>query len=631
MNFASELKPCIDVNGVAVNGDLTVGPFLIDGHDTLPKILQARARELKDRVAHREKILGIWRSASWRDYYEKARLIGLGLQALGLVRGDRISILSEAHKEWLYTDLGAQAMGAIVSGVYTTDSASQLTYLVEDSGSRFLFLENDEQLDKFFSARAQMPAVDKVIVYDPEGLHGLKDDQVLFLDDLYALGAERLAADSGAFDRAIAAGSGSDGAILVYTSGTTGRPKGALLSQQNLIAAASSMLQVTEIHPDDDQFCFLPLCHVLERLFSVVAPLAARATVNFVESPETVFSDIQEISPHTIIFVPRVWEKLYSRVRMMSDDAPRLQQALLARAVRLGLDRQDMAERGRSFGVLKGLEYRLLDWLVLANLRRMLGLDRIRRAGSGAAPISASLLKWFHAIGVKVYEGYGMTESGGVISICGAGRSRIGSVGPAVPGCRMRIAEDGEIQTLSATNFVGYWGRPEATAETFTQDGWLRTGDTGRIDEDGFLWISGRLKDIIITAGGKNISPAEIENALKFSPYIADALVIGDRRKYLTCLIMIDQENVERFAQDKRIPFSDFRSLCNAREVVELIRHEVGEVNGQFARVEQIKDFRMIDILMTAEDEELTPTMKLKRGVMEKKHRDMIEQMYRPA
>ena len=255
-------------------------------------------------------------------------------------------------------------------------------------------------------------------------------------------------------------------------------------------------------------------------------------------------------------------------------------------------------------------------------------MDRLRRGGSGAAPISPDLLRWCHAIGVPVLEGYGMTESAGVISINNPVTNKIGTVGTAMPGAQIRISDEGEIQYKAGNVFQGYWRNPEKTLETFTQDGWLRTGDVGVLDKRGFLKITGRLKDIIITAGGKNISPAEIENKLKFSPYISDVLIIGDKRIFLTCLVMIDQENVEKFAQDRRIPFSNYASLCAAREVQELIRETIEKVNKDFARVEQIKDFRLIDVLLTADDDELTPTMKLKRSFVETKHKELISQMY---
>ena len=628
MTIHDSIPPQEVVNGLSINRDLTKGPWFIDGCDTLPKLFLQRCRELGQRTAHREKDYGIWLSYSWADFLEHSRLIGLGLYRLGLQRGDVVSILSEDNKEWVYADMGVQGMGGICSGVYTTDSPSQLRYLMDDSGSKFLIVENDEQLDKFLEIKAQVPGVEKVIVLDDEGLHGFSDDRVIFLDDLYRLGREQLKETPDLFEAEVARSTPEDLAILVYTSGTTGNPKGAMISQSNIMFSLSSGAASAPIHLDDEQVCFLPLCHILERLFSGFATIAGKSTVNFAESPETVFENVQEVSPHTFVAVPRVWEKIYSRVMILIGDATPMQQWAFSKAVAVGLKKAEAELSGKPVPAGTALAWKFWDLLVLRNLRRMLGMDRLRRGGSGAAPISPDLLKWYRAVGVTILEGYGMTESAGVISINTEGENRNGSVGKPIPGAQVRIADDGEIQYQAGNVFKGYWRNNEKTAESMTADGWLRTGDIGRLDEDGYLTITGRLKDIIITAGGKNITPAEIENRLKFSPYISDAVVIGDKRKYLTCLIMIDQENVEKFAQAKRVPFSDFRSLCAAPEVRGLIGTIVEETNREFARVEQIKDFRLIDTLLTAEDEELTATMKLKRGFVEKKHKALIDSMY---
>jgi long-chain acyl-CoA synthetase len=326
--------------------------------------------------------------------------------------------------------------------------------------------------------------------------------------------------------------------------------------------------------------------------------------------------------------VPRVWEKIYSRVTIMAGDSTHLGRWAYRRAIATGRKRAERLEEGGKVPLTTAVAYAFWDFMVLKNLRRMLGLDRLRRGTTGAAPISPDLLRWYQAIGVTVLEGYGMTESSGVISLNLMDDCKTGSIGKVVPGGELRIAPDGEIQYRGGNVFKGYWNKPDKTEETIIEGGWLRTGDLGRIDNQGFLSITGRAKDIIICSGGKNISPSEIENRLKFSPYISDAVIIGDKRKYLTCLVMIDQENVEKFAQDRRVPFSNFKSLCAAREVRELIGGVVAETNREFARVEQIKDFRLIDVLLTAEDDELTATMKLKRSFVEQKHGRLIEEMY---
>ena len=516
--------------------------------------------------------------------------------------------------------------GAVSSGVYTTDSASQLAYLVNDSGSKFLFVENEEQLDKFLEVDDQMPSLVKVIIFDPEGLHDFAHPKCLFLSDLYDLG--RRHDDEALFNAEIDATKAGDLAVLIYTSGTTGQPKGVMLTQENILAGMEASLYGLPFEKRAEQLCFLPLCHILERIVSLYTPLIVSSTVNFAESPETVFDNLREVSPHGFVAVPRVWEKVYSRVTIMAQEATLIGRWAFGQAVKAGRARAEYTIEGRPVPALVALRYRIWDALVLANLRRLLGMDRLKQGLTGAAPISPDLLRWYHAIGVPLYEGWGMSETTGVGSINLPRANKAGSIGQPVPGIQLRIAPDGEIQLRGLNVFSGYLNKPDKTAEAFTDDGWMRTGDVGRIDNQGFVTITGRMKDIIITAGGKNVTPAEIESRLKFSPFISDAVVIGDRRKYLTCLIMIDQENVEKFAQDNKVPFGDFRSLCRAQPVVDLIRREVEAVNKEFARVEQIKDFRLIDVLLTAEDEELTATMKLKRATVEQRHKALIDAMY---
>ena len=618
----------ITINGVRVNADPAARPVLVDGVDTIPKLFETRCKALGSRTAHREKDMGIWKSFTWADYWTRARWIGMALRKLGLKRGEVVSILSEDRKEWAYFDLGIQSVGGIASGVYTTDSASQLAYIVNDSDSRFLIVENEEQLDKFLEIEGQVPGLLKVIILEDEGLHALQHDRCLFIDDFYRIGQEADTAEPGVFEAEIAKGRPEDTALLIYTSGTTGMPKGAMLSNENIMTAITAGAHGLPALDSDEQLCFLPLCHILERDVSIYFPLAAKCTVNFAESPETVFANLQEVSPMTFTAVPRVWEKIYSRVLVLAQEATWIGRTSFGLAVRAGQARTKALMETGSVPLGTAINYWVWDRLVLRNLRRMLGFDRMRRGGTGAAPISPELLKWYWSIGVPLVEGYGMTETAGIATINTPTENRVGTIGKPVPGVQVRIAENGEIQTRGLNNFQGYWRNNEKTAETFTDDGWLRTGDVGRIDEDGYVTITGRLKDIIITAGGKNITPAEIESRLKFSHYISDAVIIGDRRKYLTALIMIDQENVEKFAQDRKVPFSDFASLCRAEAVQELIRAEVEQVNREFARVEQIKDFRLIDVLLTAEDEELTPTMKLKRATVEKRHKPLIDAMY---
>ena len=591
----------------------------VHGQDSLPRLFRHVVRERGDRVAMREKHLGIWRGISWRQYGERARRVGMGLVALGLRPRDVVSIISDNRPEWLYTDLGVMSVAAIPNGIYTTDSARQVEYIVNDSGTRFLFAEDEEQLDKILEVRDRCPELVKIFVYDMDGLHGFRDDQVMPFE------ADR--EHPGELDRLVDLARPDDLAILVYTSGTTGPPKGAMLSHRNILFQLAYADFITPLHEGDQQLSFLPLCHIAERTFTVFNPLHTGATVNFAESLDTVPEDIREIAPALFFAVPRIWEKFYSAVALRMRDATALGRFAYERAVAIG---QAIATRriaGRPVPWHLRLAFRAADFLVLDNVKRSIGLHRARGAATGAAPIAPELIRWYMALGINMLEVYGQTENTGLATAMPPDRIRLGSVGLARPGTELRLSPEGEVLLRGPHVFLGYYRKPEKTAETVV-DGWLHTGDVGTIDPDGFVRITDRMKDIIITAGGKNVTPSEIENQLKFSPFIADAVVIGDRRKFLSCLVMIDHETVAQFAQERNVPFSNFASLCRAPEVQDLIRDEIERVNRQLARVETVKQFRLIEQLLTPEDEELTPTMKLRRTFVNVKYKELIESMY---
>jgi long-chain acyl-CoA synthetase len=602
-------------------------PALVHGQDTLPRLFRHVVRERGDRVAMREKQLGIWRGISWREYGERAKHVGLGLVALGLRPHDVVSIIADNMPGWLYTDLGVMSVGGVPNGIYTTDSAKQVEYIVNDSGTRFFFAENEEQLDKILEVRARCPSLVKIFVYDMDGLHGFRDEQVMPFAELLALGERYDREHPGAFDRMVEIAQPEDLAILVYTSGTTGPPKGAMLSHRNILFQLAYADFITPLGEGDQQLSFLPLCHVAERTFTVFNPLYTGSTVNFAESVDTVSENIREVAPALFFAVPRIWEKFYSGVALRMRDATWLGRTSYELALRVGLGIADRKIAGRAPSLWQRLAFRVADFLVLDNVKRSIGLHRARGAATGAAPIAPELIRWYLALGINMIEVYGQTENTGLATAMPPDRMKLGSVGVARPGTEVRLSPDGEILLKGPHVFMGYYGKPDKTAETIV-DGWLHTGDVGAMDADGYVRITDRMKDIIITAGGKNVTPSEIENHLKFSPYISDAVVIGDRRKYLSCLVMIDHETVAQYAQDKNVPFSNFASLCRAPEVQELIRAEIERVNKQLARVETIKTFRLIEQLLTPEDEELTPTMKLKRAYVNVKYKDLIEGMY---
>ena len=598
--------------------------------DTVPKMFWQRVAEMGSAVMMRQKDLGLWRAYRWTEVGVIVSEIGAGLVSLGFAPGQVVSVLANTCREWVWADLAALSMGGICNGIYPTDAAAQVEYLCADSASRFLFVEDDEQLDKYLEVRERLPQVERVIVFDMEGLHQLDDPQVISLDALRALGREQLKTQPGLVAERLASRGPDDVAVLVYTSGTTGRPKGAMISHANICAAlaATGNALFEGLPMGGERVAFLPLCHIAERMIGEYVSILRRSTINFVENPETVFDNLREVQPLVFFAVPRVWEKVFSTVAIAIKEAGRLQQLAYRWALGEGMAMVRHAEAGSTPGALQKARYALARTLVLNNVRRMVGLNRVQLALTGAAPISPELIRWYMALGIPLREGWGMTETTGGGTVTPRGASRPGSIGLPGPGVEMRISEQGEILVRGGVVFKGYLNLPDKTAEAIDADGWLHTGDVGRVDAEGYFYITDRMKDIIITAGGKNVTPSEWENQLKFSPYVTDAVVIGDKRAYLSCLVMIDEDNVAQWAQERDVQFSDFKSLCRAPELIALIGQEIEKVNKQFARVEQIKQFRLIEQRLTAEDEELTPTMKLKRSLINRKYAELIEGMY---
>ena len=596
--------------------------------DTIPKMFWNGVAARADKVVLREKDLGIWRAVTWSELGEQAKRVGLGLISLGLEPGDCACVLANTVKEWVYADLGVLGAGGVCAGIYPTDAAAQVEYLVNDSKSRFIFVEDEEQLDKVIAVRSRMPTLEWIIIFDMEGLRDYSDPNAMSLDDLTARGAAYEAEHPGLWEERIAATRPEDLAILVYTSGTTGPPKGAMLSHYNLIYQCRHGTKLMPQGEGDERLSFLPMCHVAERVIGCYYSLYAGVVMNFVENPDTVPENVRELSPTVFGAVPRIWEKFYSAVTIALSDATRLQQLAYRVAIGIGFKVADRRLERQPLSLGLRLAHRLAYFLVLRNIRRMIGIDRCRWLLTGAAPISPDLVRWYLALGVDMLEVYGQTENTGIATCMPADAIKLGTVGKPVPYGEVRISPEGEILVRGGHVFMGYFNSPEKTAEAL-KDGWLHTGDGGMLDNEGYLKLTDRMKDIIVTAGGKNITPSEIENQLKFSPYISDAVVIGDGRKYLTCLVMIDHDNVAKFAQDRNVPFSNYASLCRAREVQDLIAEEIEKVNRSFSRVESVKTFRLIEQELTPEDDELTPTMKLKRKFVNEKYRDLIESMYK--
>jgi long-chain acyl-CoA synthetase len=536
-------------------------------------------------------------------------------------------VLAENRPEWVTFDLGAQCMGFIGNGIYPTSSPEQVEYILHDSRTRVLLVEDDEQLDKALAVRARCPQLALIVVIELRGLRGFADPNVISFAQFLARGHELAKTRAAEFEAAIDAGRQSDVGFLVYTSGTTGLPKGAMISNRNIMFQVEMAPTFLGISAGDKTISFLPLCHIAERMGTAFNQLGLGQIVHFPENSGTVFNDIREVAPHLIFAPPRFWQKMYSQVELFMQDAVPLARRLYASAFREGRAVAEAKVARKPLGLVQRARFGLLTALVLANVRRFLGLHNVKRAFAGAAPVPPDLLKWYMAIGVDLLEAYGMTETTGLVSFTPPDRIKLGYSGAVVRGVDVRIGAGDEVQVRGPIVFAGYWHKPDTTAEAVS-GGWLSTGDCGELDEDGYLRITDRVKDILITSGGKNVAPSGIENLLKFSPYITDAIVVGDGRHFLTCLVMIDQDNVAKFAQDRQVPYTDFASLTRTAEVASLIRSEIEAVNARLARVEQIKDFRIIEQLLTAEDEELTPTMKLKRRVVAQKYGTLIEGMY---
>lgn len=595
--------------------------------DTLVHLFLSRVEKYGDRAALREKELGIWQEISWNEYLRHVRHFCLGMTEMGLEKGCRVSIFGNNEAKWLYADLASQCAGAVSVGVYPTNPSSEAAYVIGHSESIFVVCDDQEQVDKVLEARERLPVLQRIIVMDMKGLRNYRDPTIVSFEEVEKAGRRKDEKDPGAFQRLLDEVKPDDVAIMVYTSGTTGPPKGAMLTHSNIINFLYAQMQVIPQTEDDEVISYLPLCHVAERIMSVFLPISSGATVNFAESVETVNMDMREILPTFFLAVPRIWEKMMAYVIVKIKDATWLKRKCYQVCVPWGEQYSDAWLSGGAVPAGLRIKY-FLAWLLLfRKLKKDLGLLRTRIALSGAAPISSEVLRYFHNIGVRIYEGWGMTEETGIAACNRPGDIKLGTVGRAIPGTEIKIAEDGEILLRNSHIFAGYWKDPEATARTIV-DGWLATGDVGELDQDGRLRITDRKKEIIITSGGKNIAPSEIENRLKCSPYINEAVVVGDGRKYLSALIQIEYDNVAKWAQEQGIAYTTFKSLSETREVLELIQAEIDEANKDFAKVEQIKNFRLLTKELDHDDDELTATLKLRRKTIYKKFSSVIEEMY---
>ncbi len=613
-------------------------PDLSDAFPTVAWRIRDWAQRTPDRVAFRDKDFGIWKERTSAELWDDVLTAAHALLALGVQPRDVTSIHSEDRPEWLIFDFATVAINGISTGLYPTNPIAETQYLVNDAGSKVHLAEDQEQVDKIIDAGPDAyPTVEKIVYAEPRGVRSMDDARLMSWDEFMELGREHRESHPGAVEELMLEAQPDDVMTLIYTSGTTGPPKGAMLTHRNVEAGVAHVLNDPKRfpsgrpeNPSDEKLTYLPLCHVAERLFSSWSLAYNGPVLNFAESIETVQVNLREVQPTIFFAVPRIWERIHAGILIRLQDATWVKRLVSRFGLKLAdfIGRQRVANGG-DFTIPARLAYAAGNPLFFRSLKERVGLRRCRYASSGAAPIAPEVLQFFMGLGIPVYELYGMTENTALATTNLDGRVKLGTVGEPYEGIGFRIDEEtGEIQTKHDAVFAGYWRKPEATRDTFTEDGWLRTGDVGVWVDGTHVKIVDRIKHIIITSGGKNISPSEIENSLKTSPYIKEAMVIGDRRKFVTALIAIEYDVVGNWALRRQIPYTTYRDLAEKPEVIELIQGVVNESNKKFASVEQIKKFRMIPKELDHEDGELTATQKLKRGAMEEMFADLVESMY---
>ncbi len=597
--------------------------------ESIPATFRKLASERGSKVAMRHKDLGLWQEISWSEYYQQSVYVAHALIDADVQVGDFVGIIGENSPEWLFMDMGIQMAGAVTVGIYTTNAWPQVQYVLDHANCKILFAENEEQVEKWLRMKQSLPNLSKVIYWDKKGLEQLREPHLQYFNDFSAVGEKSFLANPERHSTRVEQIGPDDTAILVYTSGTTGQPKGAMLTHRNLLWVAHALNDDSDrlMNEQDETISFLPLCHIFERMFSVYLPLVVGSTINFAENSDTIFQNLPEIKPTLGHGVPRVWEKLQSSIILRMHDAPFLNRWAFEKAMAIGhrytrskIDQKPMSQ-------ILAVGYFLAYWVVFFPLKYNLGLSKMRYALSGAAPISPKVLEFYHTLGITMMEGYGMTETSCIITVSRASDYRLGTVGKVIEGGQIRLGSEGEILVRHPGVIKGYYKNRAATQDAIV-DGWLHTGDIGEIDAEGYLKIVDRKKDLIITAGGKNIAPQSLENKLKCSPYINDAIVIGDRRKFLSAIIVLDEQNINQYARAEKIQYTTYSELANHQAIMKLIDIEVKAVNKEVARVQSIRKFTILDKRLYVEDGEVTPTMKVKRKFINEQYGDLISAMY---
>jgi long-chain acyl-CoA synthetase len=592
--------------------------------ESIVDLLHYRVRESGDADAMYGYRDGAWYTMSWNDVGQRVRGVACGLLSLGIAHGDRVAILSVTRPEWIVVDYAILSAAGATSTIFSSNTPAECAFILSDSGAVFCFVEDAEQAAKLVEQKAELPHVRKVIWIDGEPPAG--DDWMMSLADLEAAGAAWDAANPGRCEEVAGNVRSTDLATLIYTSGTTGRPKGVMLNHSNWVYEAGATHEIALLEPTDVQYLFLPLAHSFAKVLEVTFLRTA--------TPTAVNGDIDglldylgDIRPTVMAAVPRVYEKVYNKVVSGAKEAGGLKYKIFRWAVAVGSEVSKLRQNGKEPSGLLALKHKLADRLVFSKLKNRFG-GRIRFFVSGGAPLSREIAEFFHAADLLVLEGYGLTETSAASFVNRPNRFKFGTVGPALPGTEVRIAEDGEIMIRGGGVMQGYYQMPEDTAETLI-DGWLATGDIGEVDSGGFLRITDRKKDLIVTAGGKNVAPQYVENQLKVaSNLISQVVMLGDRRPFCIALVTINEETVGKYAQDHGIAYSDYAELASQPQIHDRVWQDVAALNAKLASYEQIKKIKLLPADFSQETGELTPKMSIKRKVVEKKYAADIEELY---
>lgn len=597
--------------------------------NTINQVFRNRAARYGERLAVEKKRHGRWEGLSWRRYYERSRAVGLGLRRLGVQRGDRVALLADNRLEWLLTDMGTLGVGGCLVTVYPTLTAAEVAYIVRDSGSRVLVVEDAPQLAKARQALAECPALEHVVMMDPPPGHQ-GNPPVMAFSRLESSGEEEARNQAGHFERLAAEITPADRATIVYTSGTTGTPKGAVITHGNIMAVIRSLDAIEPKYATerDQTVPFLPLSHVFERAAGHFYGMFVGITASYAESVTTLLEDLREKRPTMILAVPRVCEKVYQKIQMQVAAQPAWRRRVFHWGHAIGARMSTLREARSPAPLALRLQYALAYRLIFRKLQEALG-GRVRWMTASGAPTAREIILFFNAAGITVVEGYGMTECFAPATMSNLADYRIGTVGKPLPGVEIRLDTDGEILIKGANVFQGYWNLEHETRAAFTADGFLRSGDIGNFDAEGFLSITDRKKNLIITSGGKNVAPQKIENLFLSDPLFAQFMVIGERRRYLTALVVLNLDVAAHLARAQAIPFRDPQELLENRLFLDLVEARVVAKNAHLARFETIKHYRILEREFSQEAGELTPSLKLRRAKILETHRDLVEEMYR--